>query len=135
MRAVRNRNANGKYRQISKAMTVTRATGTLHLEAEQRHRGADRCDRNATGSSQPSTDVPIAFTMPNWGFSIVCHTNVTATTGATYGRSIDARTNVRPGSHAAAPAPPPGPTPIEADRAHHREQQGGAQRRPEPGRG
>src|SRR5215218_5660492 len=77
-------------------MTVSRATGTS-ISSPNTDTGAERCDRNATGSSQPSTEVPTALTIPNCGFSIVCHTNVTATTGATYGRSMDARTQVPPG--------------------------------------
>src|SRR5829696_9778357 len=78
-------------------MTVSRATGTS-ISTPNTDTGAERCDRNATGSFHPSTEVPTALTIPNCGFSIVCHTNVTATTGATYGSSMDARTNVRPGN-------------------------------------
>ena len=82
MRAVRNRNANGKYRHASNTITVSRATGTVN-SIPSTVTSAERCDRNAMGSSQPNTSVPIALTMPNCGLSIVCHTNVTATTGAT----------------------------------------------------
>ena len=82
MRAVRNRNVNGKYRHVSKAITVSRATGTSTC-SPRTDTVAVRCDRNATGSAHPNTSCPIAFTTPNCGLSIVCHTNVTATTGAT----------------------------------------------------
>ena len=38
----------------------------------------------------------MALMMPSSGLSMICQTKVTATTGATYGSSIDARTSVRP---------------------------------------
>jgi hypothetical protein len=38
----------------------------------------------------------MALMMPSSGLSMICQTKVTATTGATYGNSIDARTRVRP---------------------------------------
>ena len=43
------------------------------------------------GFSQPSTSLPRAFTMPRFGSSMTDQMNVTATTGVTYGSSIDAR--------------------------------------------
>ena len=42
-----------------------------------------RCSRNGIGSFQPSRSVPMAFTMPSSGLSMICQTKVTATTGAT----------------------------------------------------
>ena len=56
--------------------------------------------------------MPISFTMPNWGLSMTPHTKVAATTGATYGSSIDARTNPRPrkGRRSASAATSPSPT-------------------------
>jgi hypothetical protein len=63
-------------------MTVSNATGTLTSSPN-----SDTCVvrslTNATGRSQPKMPVPHSLTIPNCGFSIVFHTNVTATTGAT----------------------------------------------------
>ena len=80
-------------------MTVSSASGTS--KSSRTATPVLALDRNAIGSSQPRNGVPQSLTMPNCGLSIICHTKVTATTGATYGSSID-------GAHqrAAAERPP-----------------------------
>src|SRR6218665_878820 len=52
--------------------------------------------RKSTGCSHPSHCLPSVFTMPNCAFSMICQTNVTATTGATYGSSMRERARPRP---------------------------------------
>ena len=81
-RAVRKRKANGNERHASKQITVIRAIGRS-ICSPKIETGSERCERNATGSSQPSTVVPNQFTQPYCGLSSVDQTNVAATTGAT----------------------------------------------------
>ncbi len=92
---MRKRNANGNDRHASNAITVSSAVGTPSWRPRI-ETSLVRWLRNATGSSQPSRRTPQWFTTPNCGLSMVFHTYVAATTGATYGSSIAARTSVRP---------------------------------------
>ncbi len=90
-----NRKANGKYRHPSNTMTVRSAVGTgmCHPSKSQ---VPVVWERNAIGLLQPSTCWPNSLIMPNCGLSMMRHTKVTATIGATYGSKSAARTSVRP---------------------------------------
>ena len=59
--------------------------GHRHRELDPEHGDVRRALRQERDGVVPAEArrVPIALTMPNCGLSIVCHTNVTATTGAT----------------------------------------------------
>ena len=67
----------------------------------------------AIGSCQPSNRRAPVLTMPNCGFSTTVHTNVAATTGATYGSSMQARTAPRPRNGRRSASAATSPSPIE----------------------
>jgi len=81
-RAVMNKNAKGNERHASKAITDSSAVGTGRV-MPKRDRSSLRELKKAIGSFQPSSLVPQSLTRPYCGLSIVDHTKVAATTGAT----------------------------------------------------
>ena len=76
-------------------MTLSSAVG-MPSETPKIVTSLERSLRKGIACSQPSTSSPNALTIPRFGSSMTDHTNATATTGDTYGRSIEARTRVLP---------------------------------------